>query len=147
MKTVASDVPPTGTFWIGTGKASATVEAARSANSARSSLAVGSEDARLASAVAEITAATIETGRKTGRRRSVSREMRHSGRPTGFGACASWVPICGSPCPPGAAPGLLVPYFQANYAISSAEIFGCAAISADRSLAERIVTPSSARWG
>jgi hypothetical protein len=53
-----------------------------------SSVAVGSEDARLASAVAVMTAAPVETGRKTGRRRSVSREMRHAGRLTGFVACA-----------------------------------------------------------
>jgi hypothetical protein len=116
MKTVASDVPPTGTFWIGTGKASATVEAASSANSAVSSVAVGSEVARLASAAAVITAAPVETGMKTGKRRSVSREMRHAGRLTEFVSCAGWVPICGSPYLPGAAPGYLVPYFQANYA-------------------------------
>ena len=60
--------------------------------------------------------AKVMAGMKTGKRRSVSREMRHAGRLTEFVSCAGWVPICGSPYLPGAAPGYLVPYFQANYA-------------------------------
>jgi hypothetical protein len=69
--------------------------------------------------------------------------MRHAGRLTGFVTCAGWVPMCGSPYLPGAAPGHLVPYFQADYASSSAEIFGYAAISADRNFTHRIVTASA----
>src|SRR5687768_10736627 len=73
MKTVASDVPPTGTLSIGTGNASTHVAARSSAASPARSVGEGSSAARADTASTTASVPPKTTGATTGRRRAVSR--------------------------------------------------------------------------
>src|SRR5215211_5967386 len=79
MKTVASEVPPTGTFSIGTGNASTKVEATSNAASPASSPAEGSDAAKDDAASTTATVAVKTTGTMTGSKRLISRENRSVG--------------------------------------------------------------------
>ena len=74
MKTVASDVPPTGTFSIGTGKASTNVEARSSATRPARVAAEGSYAAMRARANTQTSVPAKTTGATMGRSREVSRD-------------------------------------------------------------------------
>ncbi len=76
MKTVASDVPPTGTFSMGTGKASTKADAKRSTARPASMDGDGSSAARAEIATTTATVPAKTTGTTTGSRRLVSRETR-----------------------------------------------------------------------
>src|SRR5919109_1064118 len=76
MNTVARDVPPTGTFSIGTGNASTNVEPKRRAARPASSAAEGSNAAKEATETTTAIVAPKSTGAMTGSRRRDSREKR-----------------------------------------------------------------------
>src|ERR687892_563473 len=94
MKTVARDVPPTGTFSIGTGNASTKVAAARSATRPASWAGEGSKAAKTEVARTSTTVATNSTGAMTGRSRRVSRERR-SGERESSGRVSPQLPFPG----------------------------------------------------
>src|ERR687891_2353039 len=100
MKTVASDVPPTGTFSIGTGNASTKVAAARSATRPASWAGEGSKAAKAEVPRTSTTVAKKSTGAMTGRSRRVSRERRSgergsSGRLSPLVTSVAVDPTCG----------------------------------------------------
>ena len=76
MKTVASDVPPTGTFSIGTGKASTKVAATSSAIVPASVAGEGSAAAMAESARTVTSVPPKTTGATIGRSLAVSRDTR-----------------------------------------------------------------------
>src|SRR4051794_20065078 len=73
MKIVASEVPPTGTFSSGTGKASATAVTSRRAQTPASVDALGWDAANVVAATVTVTISATTTGSKSGRSRAVSR--------------------------------------------------------------------------
>src|SRR3954452_8793035 len=75
MKIVASDVPPTGTFSSGTGKASATAATMSSAQTPASVSGLGSEAANAIAATVTVRISATTTGRSSGRSRAVSRPI------------------------------------------------------------------------
>src|SRR6187455_1233995 len=85
MKIVASDVPPTGTFSSGTGKASATTVTMSRAQTPASVSGLGSEAANADAATVTVRISAATTGRSSGRSRTVSRPISARRRPFVFG--------------------------------------------------------------